>query len=58
MNLAPYIPELKHMLRNFTLFLILSPIIVYGLVDAIEWLKKSWRSGSKLKKWYSLTFVI
>lgn len=58
MNLTPYIPEMKHMLRNFILFLVLSPIIAYGLIDAIEWLKKSWSSGSKLKKWYALTFVI
>ncbi|MCH9631703.1 MAG: hypothetical protein S4CHLAM6_00200 [Chlamydiae bacterium] len=58
MKIVGLVPELKHMLRNFVLYLILSPIFAYAALNLCNYLKKTWKSESKLKQWISLTVVI
>ncbi len=58
MQIENMLPELKHILKNFLLFVFISPILAYALIRFIEYFKKYWYSGSKLKKWYILTITV
>lgn len=58
MQIEDLIPELKQMLKHFLIFVVISPILAYGLMKFIEYFKKYWYSGSKLKKWYILTVTV
>lgn len=58
MQIVNILPELKQMLRNFILFVIVSPILAYALMQFVGYFKKYWNSGSKLKRWYVLTITV
>lgn len=58
MKVVGLLPELKHMFRNFILYLVLSPIFAFAALHLSNYIKKSWKSDSKVKQWLSLTVII
>lgn len=58
MHLIEKIQNFNPVLLNLLLYVFLSPIIAYALINVFEWVKSSWMSKSKFKKWFSLTVII
>lgn len=50
--------EILSMGKNFILYAILSPVVAFGALYLVDFVKKSFISGSRVRQWLALTLVV
>jgi len=50
--------EMQHILYKLLSIAVIAPILGYGVLYTVENLEKAWKSGNKVKKWYTITLAL
>lgn len=58
MQFSEFTPELTQMAKHLVMYIVLAPIFAFAAMYLVDFVLKSWKSGSRFKQWFSLTIVI